>query len=289
MTRVRIAVAQPSGEPGTPQAAEKLLGEVAADAASKGADVVVLPELFSVGGYTLGKEAMHALADAAEEPEVGWIARVRTAAARAGVAVVASGAVRGAGGAVLNVAIFVDSTGALLHTYAKTHLYGRYEADIFSAGSTLETFEWRGIRVGMLICMDAEYTEPARILALQGARIIFIPTALAQRDPVNHLVACAVLPTRAMENHVHIAWCNYAGSGGSESHPPITYNGESAILAPHGADLARAGRAAAADARYELLVADADLDAYDDEVRRNPYLQERRPELYSALASAPSA
>ena len=64
--------------------------------------------------------------------------------------------------------------------YRKCHLYCRYENEVFTPGGLdqLRVFDFCGLRVGMLICMDIEYPEPARVLALQGMDVLLAPTAL---------------------------------------------------------------------------------------------------------------
>jgi predicted amidohydrolase len=137
------------------------------------------------------------------------------------------------------------------------------------------TAEIDGLRLGILICYDVEFPETARALALAGADLVAVPTALVRPFDV---VARTLVPARAYENQVHIA---YAGLCGAEHR--VAYCGLSGIAAPDGRMLARAGR------RPALLTADIDLRAASASRAANPYITDRRPDLYGLTGRAPAA
>ena len=129
-------------------------------------------------------------------------------------------------------------------------------------------FDLNGIKTGMLICYDVEFPENVRTLALAGAELILVPTALPE-GIISRRVADTVVPTRAFENGVFLVYADLCGAENG-----LSYGGRSVILAPDGDELARAGM------RETLLVAEIDPTAYDDAKAQNPYLIDRRPGLY---------
>ena len=133
-------------------------------------------------------------------------------------------------------------------------------------------FDLDGVRVGILICYDVEFPEAVRALALAGADLVAVPTALMRPYQV---VTRTVVPTRAYENQVYVAYANRCGSEGE-----LTYAGESCVVGPDGADLARAGSG------EELLLAEIDPARLAASRADNTHLRDRRPALYGALTRA---
>ncbi len=126
------------------------------------------------------------------------------------------------------------------------------------------------LRVGVLICYDVEFPEMVRCLVLPGPNMIVVPTALPRGTPVNR-VSSSMIQTRALENHIFLV---YADLCGEEHGTP--YQGGSIIAAPDGEVLARAGDGAT------LLITELDPRRYHA-AGLDPYLQDRRPEIYGDL------
>ena len=167
----------------------------------------------------------------------------------------------------------IGRDGRSLANYRKCHLFGDLDRDMFRAGqSPPAVIELDGIRVGLLICYDVEFPEAVRLLALAGADLVAVPTALM--DPFE-VVARTIVPARAVENQVFLAYANRCGREGD-----LRYCGLSCVVGPDGADLVRAGRG------EELVFADLDLDRLRAARAPSPYLRDRRPELYAPLADA---
>lgn len=122
-------------------------------------------------------------------------------------------------------------------------------------------FRFRGLTFATLICYEIEFCETARHVAGQGAEVILVPTALGAQWG---WVARQMVPTRAFENGVFLAYANHAGSEAG-----LDYLGESFIAAPDGEELARAGGAPG------LIVADIARARVGAAQRRLPYLQDR--------------
>lgn len=156
-----------------------------------------------------------------------------------------------------NSCVLFSRSGELLLRYRKTHLFGKQEQSVFSVGgieqladpdSSTAVLQPSGIRVGALVCFDIEYPEPARVLALHGARLLLVPTALGD-GPVARVVPLCTIPSRACENHMHVMYSNMVpvravGAGVGDDYaadqPYIPFCGRSAIVAPDGLALQRA-------------------------------------------------
>lgn len=259
---MRIAVLQ-SGVPAA--GAMQRLRRAAQAAAAEGARLLVCPEMFTTGYNVPG------IADAAQVAEGPWAQEVATVAEQAGLAIL-YGYPERVGGAVFNAAQLVDRDGRRLTSYRKTHLFGDLDAGLFEpGGGDFDVVDLDGVRVGVLICYDVEFPEAVRALALRGADLVAVPTALMRPYEV---VARTVVPARAFENGVYLAYANRVGAEGE-----LSYCGESCVVAPDGTVLARAG------ADDELLVADIGPIEHDVTSTDHTHLRDRRPELYGALTA----
>ncbi|WP_211098375.1 carbon-nitrogen hydrolase family protein [Skermanella stibiiresistens] len=256
---LRLALLQMEATVGDVAANLERVAKAAAEAAERGAACLLAPEL-ALTGYGAGA-AITALAEPADGGQVASLAAI---AARTGVAVVC-GFAEAADGVVYNSAAAVSPDGTR-RTYRKLHLYGDYERALFRPGSTPpEPFQLGGLRAGLLICYDVEFPEMVRHLAVAGADLILVPTALPAAQHAA-FTARSVVPVRAFENQIFVAYANHAGGDGA-----FTYAGMSGITAPDGTDLARA------DATGEtMLIADLDPHGFDSSRDANPYLIDRR-------------
>lgn len=241
------------------------LDAVAQAAREKGADILVLPEM-ALTGYNIGSGAVRAAAEPLDGPLASAVAGI---ARRHGVALVA-GFPEADGGAIYNAVLMVGSDGAHLASYRKTHLFGDVDRAQFAAGDTLSpVFTYRGWRLALAICYDVEFPELVRALALGGAEALLVPTA--NMEPYTG-VARRVVPARAEENEIFVAYANYAGSEGA-----FDYCGLSCIAGPDGADVARAGRG------NEMILADLDRERLKAVRATLHHLRDRRPALYGRL------
>ena len=176
------------------------------------------------------------------------------------------------GATVFNTAVALGRDGELLASYRKTHLFGAVDREQFSPASRQAApFELAGMKAALLICYDVEFPENVRIAALGGADLIVVPTALMHPYDV---VARAVVPARAFENQVFLAYVNRCGREGA-----FDYCGSSCVVGPDGRDLARAGNG------EELILADVDPAALAASRRLNTHLEDRRPDLYVGIGT----
>ncbi len=247
------------------------LEAAAGKAAGLGADVLITPEMY-LSGYNIGPAAVRAVAEAADGPASDTAAEI---ARRHKIALLYGYPELGGDGAAYNAVRLFGADGAVVCNYRKTHLFGDVDAAQFEAGDALaRPVDFLGWRVAVAICYDIEFPELARSLALAGAEALLVPTA--NMAPFVS-VATRLVPTRAEENEVFVAYANYVGSEGE-----FDYVGLSCVCGPDGADLARAGTG------EEMIVADLDRDRLDSVRRISTHLSDRRPSLYTLQgATAP--
>jgi predicted amidohydrolase len=265
---MRIACFQGPEAADTPAGNLARLGRTAAEAKAGGAELLVCPEMF-LTGYALGRAQVARLAEPLDGASVGSASRI---AAETGLALV-FGLPERHSGKVFNAVVAIGANGKLLASYRKTHLFGEVDREQFSAGDAQpEIFEVGGLKASLLICYDVEFPESVRALALAGAELVIVPTALMMPFDV---VAKTIVPARAYENQLFVAYANRCGREAA-----FDYCGSSCVVGPDGVDLARAGRG------EELIFAEIDPAALERSRQLNPYLRDRRPELYGRLATS---
>ncbi|MCF3963654.1 carbon-nitrogen hydrolase family protein [Streptomyces fuscigenes] len=264
MPPLRTALLQSSGRPGSVAANLDVLEEAAAQAAASGARLLVCPEMF-LTGYAIGDDVAR-LAEPADGPAAEALAAT---ARRHGLAILYGYPERD-GGRVHNSAQLIDAVGGRLANYRKTHLYGEFERERFTPGDrAVVQADLDGVRLGIMICYDVEFPENVRAHALAGTDLLLVPTA--QMRPFE-FVAESVVPVRAFENQLYVAYVNRTGPEG-----PFDFVGLSCLAGPDGTAAARAGRG------EELVLGDVDPRVLAASRAANPYLGDRRPGLYTDL------
>jgi predicted amidohydrolase len=261
---MRTALLQSSGRPGSVGENLKVLDAAAGRAAAAGAGLLVAPEMF-LTGYAIGGD----IARLAEPAHSDWADAVAEISSRHGLAV-AYGYPERDGTTVFNSAQLISADGTRLANYRKTHLFGCFERDHFTPGDQpVVQAELDGLRVGIMICYDVEFPENVRAHALAGTDLLVVPTA--QMHPFQ-FVAESLVPVRAFENQMYVAYVNRVGREGE-----FEFVGLSTLAGPDGIARARAGRG------EELLLADVDPVRLAASREANPYLRDRRPGLYGSL------
>jgi len=259
-----------------------------AEAKAKGADVVCLPELYRSPYFCQKEDArLFDLAEPVPGPSTEALGR---AAREAGVVVVAPIFERRALGLYHNSAAIIDTTGEVAGLYRKMHIPDDpafYEKFYFTPGDLgFRAIDTQKGKIGTLICWDQWYPEGARLTALQGAAVLFYPTAIGWHP---HEKAEHGVPQRdawrtiqrghAIANGVYVAVVNRVGHEiPPEGGPGLEFWGSSFVADPFGIVIAEASTD-----REEILVAKVDL-ARIEEVRRNwPFLRDRRIDAYSGI------
>ncbi|MGW3288720.1 carbon-nitrogen hydrolase family protein [Streptomyces sp. NPDC001002] len=262
---MRTALLQSSGRPGSIVENLKVLDEAAGRAAAAGAELLTAPEMF-LTGYAIGDD-IGRLAEPADGDSADAIAEIT---GRHGLAI-AYGYPERDGEAVFNSAQLISADGTRLANYRKTHLFGCFERDHFTPGEQpVVQADLGGLTVGLMICYDVEFPEPVRAHALAGTDLLLVPTA--NMHPFQ-FVAESMIPVRAWENQMYVAYVNRIGQEGE-----FDFFGLSALAGPDGVARARAGRG------EELTFADVDTALLNASREANPYLTDRRPGLYGSLA-----
>ncbi|MET9449551.1 carbon-nitrogen hydrolase family protein [Streptomyces cinerochromogenes] len=261
---MRTALLQSSGRPGSVAGNLKVLDEAAGRAAAAGAGLLAAPEMF-LTGYAIGDDIAR-LAEPADGDSADAVAEIAT---RHGLAVLYGYPERD-GETVFNSAQLISAEGTRLANYRKTHLFGCFERDHFTPGTQqVVQAELNGLTVGLLICYDVEFPENVRAHALAGTDLLVVPTA--QMHPFQ-FVAESMIPVRAFENQMYVAYVNRVGQEGE-----FEFVGLSVLAGPDGVARTRAGRA------EQLVLADADPAFLAASRENNPYLKDRRPGLYGSL------
>lgn len=255
MTSFKLAIGQSPAELASPQDRLAWLAEVLASVADQRADLLLLPELYACG-YNIGA-AVAQLAEPSDGPQA---AAIRMLAAAHGVAIHYGYAER-SGAQIYNSAQCFGPDGALLGHQRKLVIPPGYERGQFVAGQKANLFTYRGMTIATLICYDAEFPETVRHVAARGAELVLVPTALGAQWG---WVSRTMIPTRAYENGVFLAYANSAGIENG-----MAFLGESVVAAPDGSEVARAG------AGPEILFAVLDPARIGAAQARLPYLQDR--------------
>jgi predicted amidohydrolase len=263
---VKLALWQTVGVPGDVAANLAALEDAAHAAAAAGASLLLTPECW-LCGYNVGA----AIAELAQSREGAAAVQIADCAQRHRIAIAYGYAERDLRTReVFNSVQVIAAAGVSLSNYRKNHLFGAMERAAFRAGDAfVAPFRLGDFSVGLLICYDVEFPEAVRALKLMGTELILVPTATT--DEYASVPGC-IVPARAIENQLLIAYCNHAGVENG-----MRFLGGSCLVGADGAVIASAG---CTDA---LLVAQLDRTTLTAGSALYPYLADRRPELYSML------
>ena len=257
-------------------------------AADAGAHIVCLPELF-LSQYFCQTENSQ-LFDLAEPVPGPTTIALGKVAKKFKVVLIAPLFERRAAGIYHNSAAIIDSNGHMVGLYRKMHIPddpSYYEKFYFTPGDLgFQAFDTRVGRISTLICWDQWYPEGARLSSLQGASILFYPTAIgwhprekkqqgkAQRDAWQ-----TVQRGHAIANGIYVAAVNRIGlEKPDKKSAGIEFWGSSFVVDPQGVMLAEGS----VD-KEEILLSEVDLEHLED-VRRNwPFLRDRRIDAYDGI------
>ena len=294
MEKFKVGLVQMSA---TPQPEENLRRAIdrVREAAGRGAQIVCLPELFQTQYFCQREDA--ALFDLAEPIPGPTTAKLSELAKSLGIVLIASLFERRTAGVYHNTAVIFDADGSQRGIYRKMHipddpLY--YEKFYFTPGDLgFRAFDTNAGRVGTLVCWDQWYPEGARLTALQGAHVLFYPTAIgwhpaekAEFGAAQHDAWRTIQRAHAIANGVYVAVVNRVGfengdiRGNRAPGQGLEFWGGSFLCDPFGRVLAEASHD-----KEEILIGEVDLKALED-VRRNwPFLRDRRIDSYGLITS----
>ncbi len=255
------------------------------EAAGIGAQIVLIPELFEGPYFCIDMLAEH-FARAFPVEGHPTVAHFQKLAAELNVVLPISIYER-ANNATFNTVVIVDADGAQLGIYRKSHIpdgVGYTEKFYFNPGDTgFRVWRTRHATIGVGICWDQWFPEAARAMALQGAELLFYPTAIGSEPPDPAWDSSGhwqrVMQGHAGANLTPLVAANRIGREvGRAGEREITFYGSSFIADPTGAKVAEAGRDEEA-----VLTALFDLGAVREMRHSWGLFRDRRPDLYGAL------
>jgi deaminated glutathione amidase len=244
--------------------ARTLIGE----ARRKGAQLIALPEFLMA--FSPNAQRAADLAKLAQPVDGPFVSDLRRAAKGSGIAVLATiYETCEMPDRVYDTAVWIDAAGSVAAVYRKLHLYDAFgfkESDKFHPGqASAEPVVWNGARCGVMICYDLRFPEMARMLALDGADILFAPSGWVQGDmKLDHWQT--VIKARALENGCYLVAPDQTGN---------IYLGHSSVVDPFGrivVDL---------EDRVGLEIIELDLSVVSEAREKLPVLANRRTDVYT--------
>ncbi|MDP2037159.1 MAG: carbon-nitrogen hydrolase [Ignavibacteria bacterium] len=257
-------------------------------AAKQGAQIICLPELYRTQ-YFCQKEDF-SLFDLAETIPGPSTKTFQKAAKENKAAIVLPIFEKRAAGVYHNSVVMIDADGSILGIYRKMHIPddpAYYEKYYFTPGDLgFKAFETKYGKVGSLICWDQWYPEGARLTALQGASVLFYPTAIGWHPAEKERYGKAqqdswitIQRAHAIANGVYVCSVNRIGfEQPVKEQAGIEFWGGSFICDPQGVVIAEAS-----SNKEEIILAEVDLKHLET-IRRNwPFLRDRRIDAYGDI------
>jgi len=256
------------------------------EAAAGGAQIICLQELFRSQYFCRDESAdLFDLAETIPGPSTDVMAKL---AKELGVVIIASLFEKRATGLYHNTAAILNADGSLAGVYRKMHIPDDplfFEKFYFTPGDLgFRNFETPFGRIGVLVCWDQWYPEGARLTAMQGADILFYPTAIGWHPAEKAQFGASQLDAwrtiqrgHAIANGIYVAAVNRVGFEGTPDRG-LEFWGNSFVADPFGIVLAEASHD-----KEEILIVECDRARMED-VRRNwPFFRDRRIDQYGAL------
>jgi N-carbamoylputrescine amidase len=283
MSKVKVGLVQMSCSSNKEENMQKAIAGIK-DAAAKGANIVCLQELFTslyfcdVEDYENFK-----LAEKIPGATTDTLGKV---AASLNVVIIASLFEKRTQGIYHNTTAVIDADGAYLGMYRKMHIPddpAYYEKFYFTPGDLgYKTFDTKFAKIGVLICWDQWYPEAARLTALQGAEILFYPTAIgwatSQDEATNveqYNAWQTIQRSHAVANGVHVVSVNRVGL---EQDGAMKFWGGSFVSNPFGTLLYKGSHD-----NEETEVVEIDTDATDRYRTHWPFMRDRRIDSYENI------
>lgn len=285
-SKVRLGLIQTRASEDPHENFQKTLRRVE-DAAKKGAQIICTQELFRSQYFCQSEDHKYfELAEPIPGPSTRAFQRL---AARRRVVVVASLFEKRAAGVYHNTAAVIDADGSLLGIYRKMHIPDDplfYEKFYFTPGDLgFRAWPTRFGKIGVLICWDQWYPEAARLTALQGAQILFYPTAIgwhpkekAEHGANQHSAWETIQRSHAVANGCYVAVTNRVGWERPAGGDGLEFWGQSFVAGTSGEIIAQAS-----PNREQTLIVEVDLTKVDVTRTHWPFLRDRRIDAYQDL------
>ena len=283
---IKLGLIQMSCSSNTEENLQKALAG-AEDCANQGANIICTQELFRSQYFCQNEE--HATFDLAETIPGPSTEAFQKLAKDRGVVIVASLFEKRAAGLYHNTAVVIDADGTLLGKYRKMHipddpLY--YEKFYFTPGDLgFKAFQTKFAKIGVLICWDQWYPEGARLTALQGAEILFFPTAIGwhpsekeEYGKDQHGAWETIQRGHAVANGCYVASPNRTGLETPIGGDGIQFWGQSFVAGTSGQILAKAP----VDEEKNMVV-EIDLSKVNVTRTHWPFLRDRRIDAYGDI------
>jgi agmatine deiminase len=253
------------------------------EAASKGAQIICLQELYRTKYFpTDERKDVTKLAETIPGETTSTLSNL---AKELNVVIIAPIFEVDASGKHFNTAVVIDSDGTLMGSYRKMHIPHDpffYEKSYFDVGDLgYQIFRTRHLSFGVLICYDQWFPEAARTLTLQGADLIFYPSAIGylEGDPLSyedwHYAWENIQRSHAIANGIHVASVNRVGTEGK-----IKFWGASFVCDAFGRMLKRASQE-----DEEVVVAELDISQNKRIQDGWGFLRNRLPPTYGLISS----
>lgn len=237
--------------------------ELIREAASKGAEVVVLPEMWNTG-YAL--EKLGELADKEGARSQEFLQRLSS---ELGIHIVGGSVATEKDGKFYNTMYVYNSEGEQVSEYSKVHLFRLMNEDKYlEAGNEMNRFSLGEVEAGGVICYDIRFPEWLRAHALAGANVLFV-SAQWPTPRIDHWKT--LLQARAIENQCFVIAVNRI------SRKVENFNGQSMIIEPWGEVLWTGSET------EELAIIDVDFSKVEEVRSRIPVYDDRRPGLYGGV------
>lgn len=272
-----------------PSGAKNIAGtkKLIAEAARQGAQVICLQEMFATQYFCQAeKQEYFKFAETIPGPQTE---EMQAMAKKLGVVLIVPLFEKRALGLYHNSAVVIDATGVMLGTYRKMHIPDDpqfYEKFYFAPGDLgFRAWDTMFGRIGVLICWDQWYPEGARLTALQGAQVLFYPTAIGWLPPEKAVWGQrqyasweTIQRSHAVANGVYVAAANRWGVEQPEGPPGLEFWGQSFVADPSGQILTQA----AAD-RDTVVIAEIDPAQIEAQRHGWPFLRDRRIDAYQGI------
>ena len=256
-------------------------------AAKKGAQIICTQELFRSQYFCQNEDHENfKLAESIPGPSSQAFQKI---AKKYGVVIIASLFEKRAAGLYHNTAIIIDADGKMLGTYRKMHIPDDplfYEKFYFTPGDKgFKAWQTKFGKIGVLICWDQWYPEAARLTAMQGAEILFYPTAIgwhpsekAEYGVNQHGAWETIQRSHAVANGCYVAAVNRIGHETPIGGDGIEFWGQSFVAGTSGQIMAKASTD-----REEVMLVPIELDTVDVTRTHWPFLRDRRIDAYGDL------